>query len=149
MEIFIAFELAHVIGFDPTEHKLRVGKKVLDVDVLIRRLSLVVEYDGSYTHRGKVMADRRKTEQLRRAGWTVVRMREEPLKPLTHFDVRVPVIRARDESAIKRGVDDVLRQIAKVQGIRFPRAAVYLRRTHCANMRAAERHIAELLATLV
>jgi hypothetical protein len=64
VEILIAYELAYVLGFDPGVHKLWLGKRVVDVDMMISNLSTIVEYDGSYAHRGKEDNDRRKTRQL-------------------------------------------------------------------------------------
>ncbi|WP_371095115.1 zinc-ribbon domain-containing protein [Streptomyces sanglieri] len=53
---------------------------------------LIVEYDGSYWHRGKEERDSRKATLLRKAGWTVVRVREQPLKALHPHDLAIPPV---------------------------------------------------------
>lgn len=145
VEILIAYELAYVVGFGPDAHKLRIGRRVVDVDIMIPELSTIVEYDGSYTHRGKEENDRRKTRQLTNAGWTVIRLREEPLQCVTEHDVVIPVTRARDDAAIKNTVDIALRKIASVRGVCLPKMKGYLRRKTCANRTAAESHTEALL----
>ena len=53
---------------------------------------MIVEFDGSHWHNSDAMYDRdtTKMEALHRAGWTVIRVREEPLKPTTLCDVPMP-----------------------------------------------------------
>jgi hypothetical protein len=52
--------------------------------------ALVVEYDGAYWHRGRERGDRWKAESVSLNGWLVIRVREEPLRPLRPEDVWVP-----------------------------------------------------------
>jgi hypothetical protein len=54
--------------------------------------AVVVEFDGSYWHRDAEERDRLKAEAVERhrPGWTVVRVREEPLRLTRHRDVVVP-----------------------------------------------------------
>ena len=84
-------------------------------DIVSRELALVVEFDGSYWHRGKERTDRSKGTALRRDGWTVIRVREAPLEPLHAHDVSVPLL---DKEAAAR---ITLARIAEL-GI-FPRTA--------------------------
>lgn len=65
--------------------------RMKNVDIVIRKKKLVVEYDGSYWHRDRLKADIEKSDALRRLGWVVIRIREEPLPPLTNYDISVPV----------------------------------------------------------
>lgn len=51
-------------------------------DFVVERLRSVVEYDGSYWHRNKLGTDVRKTKALLAQGWTVLRIREQPLPSL-------------------------------------------------------------------
>lgn len=148
VEILIGFELAYVLGFDPTKHKVRIGNYPLDVDVLIPQMSTIIEYDGCYSHHGKEEADHRKTQRLQDAGWTVIRLREEPLERLDELDVVIPVTRVRDLRTIKEVVDMTLRQIGKVRGVKnlIANVAAYLRRKSLANSGAAELHIEKLLS---
>ena len=56
---------------------------------------LVVEFDGSYWHSAAAnpsapKRDLRKTAEIRKQGWTVVRVRESPLSPVGAQDLIVP-----------------------------------------------------------
>ena len=61
-------------------------------DITVAQLHLLIEYDGVYYHRGREDHDAQKSAALRAAGWTVVRMREEPLPVLHPHDMRVPIL---------------------------------------------------------
>ncbi|WP_432176680.1 zinc-ribbon domain-containing protein [Streptomyces sp. Tue6028] len=69
----------------------RVERKVARCDILIVGPdgSVVVEYDGAYWHRDRMDPDRKKALAIRRAGHSVVRVREAPLGPLDPDDVVV------------------------------------------------------------
>lgn len=56
-------------------------------DVVFALPRVIVEIDGRHWHRDKEEIDRRKTEDLERAGWSVLRCREEPLSRLGALDV--------------------------------------------------------------
>ena len=58
------------------------GRRSIRADIVIPALRLVVEYDGSYYHARKAQADRKQTASLESVGWTVLRVREEPLPAL-------------------------------------------------------------------
>jgi hypothetical protein len=97
MEVRLAYELSVVL---PVNHRMdRIvipdprrpnGERRISVDIAILTLRLVIEVDGSWWHRTKESKDRKKTAVLNAAGWTVVRVREQPLKPLHGNDVAVP-----------------------------------------------------------
>jgi hypothetical protein len=86
--------LSYVIG--PGEHDLRVsiGTRFSRLDMafpLLGARSLGVEYDGAYWHQGQEERDLRKTFMIEGTGqYYVLRIREEPLQPLTPLDVQVP-----------------------------------------------------------
>jgi hypothetical protein len=50
---------------------------------------VVVEYDGSFYHARKAHADRQQTAALESAGWTVLRVRENPLPGLGGHEIFV------------------------------------------------------------
>ena len=61
--------------------------------MLITDMKLVVEFDGSYWHRGAdaIKRDDVKARDIRDSGWNVVRAREAPLKPINvKWDVQIP-----------------------------------------------------------
>jgi len=63
--------------------------KPWDVDVLLKKERIAVEYDGSYWHREKQEQDLAKTKALEAAGLTVIRVRRAPLKALGPNDIVV------------------------------------------------------------
>ncbi|MBU6201936.1 MAG: DUF559 domain-containing protein [Acidobacteria bacterium] len=68
-------------------------------DIVSDELRLVVEFDGSYWHAGRQRTDKSKGTALRRDGWTVIRVREAPLRALHPHDVEVP---ERDDETAAR-----------------------------------------------
>lgn len=112
-EVRIAFELAQNLDFDPTVHSIR-RSKVRSVDMVAPDLRLVMEFDGSYWHEGRESEDEVKSAILRDAGWTVVRIRESPLKPIDpKFDVVVPYLGAPYDVALR-----VLEHLTTIPGKR-------------------------------
>ena len=91
VEIRVAYELATLTPLDPHDHRVEAGRRVLDCDMVVRDHSLVIEYDGNYWHRRRAGRDSRKAKRLNEAGWRVIRIREQPLEPITELDVRVPL----------------------------------------------------------
>lgn len=57
---------------------------IVDMTAQVDDTTVVIEYDGAYWHRpeAKIMVDQRKTADLLRAGYTVVRLREDDLPSL-------------------------------------------------------------------
>ena len=82
-----------------TGQLIKAGVREWHCDIVDAELRLIVEFDGSYWHRDSQRTDRSKSTNLRRAGWTVVRVREAPLEKLSEFDVVVPF---RDPEAAAR-----------------------------------------------
>ncbi|QHK18984.1 DUF559 domain-containing protein [Pseudarthrobacter psychrotolerans] len=107
IDIALACEFAAVLGqdVDPVrQERLDLGhNRPHTVDVLIRSLKIVIEFDGSYSHKGKAPEERDllKTKRLRDAGYRVVRIREKPLALLDpQHDVTVEKIRTPDAKSI-------------------------------------------------
>jgi hypothetical protein len=138
-ELLLAFELASFLPFDIDEHKLQIDDRLLDVDMLLWSYKIAVEYDGSFWHRGKEHTDRDKTRALERAGWTVIRVREEPLSPLGPHDVVVPLGNLKE--AANRLIEKVL-TLARLSNDAFPG---YVKRKSLKNARAANAYIKDLI----
>lgn len=107
IDIALACEFAAVFpqDVDPVrQERLDLGhNRPHTVDILIRSLKVVIEFDGSYSHKGKAQEerDRSKTKRLRDAGYRVVRIREEQLALLDlQHDISVEQIRVPDAKAI-------------------------------------------------
>jgi hypothetical protein len=65
------------------------GRRAIKADIAMPSLQLIVEYDGWYYHRQKARADRSQTAALEAAGWTALRVREQPLTALGGHEVFV------------------------------------------------------------
>jgi len=139
-EIYLAFELLKFIEFDIDEHKIKVGKKILDIDIIIKKYKLVIEFDGSYWHKNKVEDDVAKTKKLIRAGWHVIRLREKPLKKITKDDI---VFRSND---IKQAANRLLLKIVQMHKVKFSNLQKYIKYKKCINQKAANIYIDKLLA---
>ena len=85
-EIRILTELHAVVGEVESRRKI----DGLEVDVYLPKLSVAIEYDGSYWHQSKEDKDREKQAALEAKGIRVLRVREEPLAALADEDTFVP-----------------------------------------------------------
>jgi hypothetical protein len=93
VQLAVASSLAHALPgltVDPRPEPIVTAGSHWRPDITVAELRLVVEYDGAFFHRGRDEHDARKSAALRRAGWTVVRLREEPLQPTHAHDLPVP-----------------------------------------------------------
>ena len=138
-EIGLAHEIWSVIPFDLKQDKVRVGTWLAEVDIVIPKLNLLVEYDGAYWHHGKESEDRNKTARLEKAGWRVLRVRQAPLKALRRTDVIVP-----ERATTKERANIVLQAIERRCGVRLPGLKAYLRSDTTRNGAAAEAFIRRL-----
>ena len=59
-----------------------------EIDIWLPKLKIGIEVDGSYWHKDKVQADRRKTALISKRGAILIRLRERPLRPLEAHDVQ-------------------------------------------------------------
>ena len=81
----ILFELQVVFPEIRSEPKVIIATKTRNIDILISSLSLVIEYDGKYWHRDKMIDDLTATREIESEGYRVLRLREQPL-PLLGVD---------------------------------------------------------------
>ena len=86
-ELTITFELKQFFEINPKGFKTRINGKLWSIDIYLSGLNLGVEFDGNYWHKDKRTLDKLKTEQLQEDGFQIMRIREEPLKPITEIDV--------------------------------------------------------------
>ena len=139
-EIYLAFELAYHLPVDQGMHKVQAGTKLWDVDICIPDLKLLIEFDGKHWHKEKDEADKNKAKHLRSHGWKVVRVREEPLKELSKWNVVVPALA---DAHIVASL--VLQHLEKVAGIDIPHMDERLAADGPLNAAAAEEYIEKLL----
>lgn len=139
-QVALAFELSLFFDFNVTEHKLSLNGRVFDVDIMIPEVHTIVEFDGNYWHRSKEREDRNKTDYLRAHGWRVIRVRQEPLEPISSDDVVVP-----KELNLKDVADRVLLKLQRVCQINLPNLQTYLGRKTLANEKACKTFVTQLL----
>lgn len=85
-EIRVFCELKHL--FEPIEHRAKIDD--IEVDILFPTLRLAIEFDGSYFHKSKLEADKRKSAALISKGFSMVRLRVSPLGKLSANDLIIP-----------------------------------------------------------
>jgi hypothetical protein len=91
-ETRLKYELAATgLPVDPDHLPIAVDgrRRPVKADIVIPDLRLVIEYDGSYYHASKTKADRAQSAALEGAGWTVLRVREQPLPSIGGHEVFV------------------------------------------------------------
>ena len=72
---------------DPKGFKTRLDDRLRAIDIFIPKLNLCIEFDGSYWHKDKREIDKIKSNLLLKEGYSVIRVREEPLKKIHDTDV--------------------------------------------------------------
>ncbi|MGW1341387.1 zinc-ribbon domain-containing protein [Kribbella sp. NPDC002412] len=108
-ELRLKAELATVLPIDETRRSVKdAAGRVVKVDMVAeddrRGLRLILEFDGVWWHSKPRSAarDADKADRLRRAGWTVVRVREAELERLDpEFDLVVDPQMAPEEAAVQ------------------------------------------------
>ena len=87
-ELTITFELKTLFKqIDPKGFKTRLDGRLRAIDIFIPKLNLCIEFDGSYWHKDKREIDKIKSNLLLKEGYSVIRVREEPLKKIHDTDV--------------------------------------------------------------
>ena len=87
-ELIITFELKTLFGrIDPKGFKTRLEGRLRAIDIFIPQLDLCIEFDGSYWHKDRREIDKIKSNLLLKEGYSVIRVREEPLKKIHDTDV--------------------------------------------------------------
>lgn len=121
-EVRLRYELAAAgLPVDHDHGRIAVaGRRPVKADIVIPSKRIVVEFDGSYFHADKMRADRNQTVALESAGWTVLRVREEPLFALGGHEVFVT-----QTESMKSMTRKVLQALNKI-GCRTSRLKEYL-----------------------
>lgn len=85
-EMVLASELSHFFEVQSGKSINLTTTKKKRCDIVIKSQSLIIEYDGFYWHKNSSQKDTLQTNQLTSNGWTVIRIREEPLDKLFEKD---------------------------------------------------------------
>jgi len=137
-EIYLKFELKHFFDFDIKDSKIK-AKRIWDVDIKVRQIKLIIEFDGAYWHKDKELVDLKKTNELKKSGWTVIRVREKPLKILSRkYNISV------DSKNHKETANKVLKKLNQL-GYEVKGLDKYLQRKTLVNKKEAEKYIDKLL----
>ena len=87
-ELTITFELKTLFQrIDPRGLKTKIDGRLRAIDIFIPQLNLCIEFDGAYWHKSKREMDKIKSNLLLKEGYSVIRVREEPLKKIHDTDV--------------------------------------------------------------
>ena len=113
--------------------------KILEVDIKIKNPKLIIEYDGAYWHKNLEDRDKLKTKKLRKAGWTVIRVREKPLNILSRkYNIH------SSPGQYKETSNKVLLKINNL-GFKVNKIKSYLNQDTLINKKLADKYIQRLL----
>ncbi len=133
-EIYLLFELKEFFDINENDHKIKLDK-IYDVDIKLKSEKVIIEYDGSYWHLDKVEKDKIKTNNLRKNGWIVIRVREKPLKIISRkFNV------SSNPRDYKNTANNVLKKLKALDIIDYD-ISKYLNRKSLANKKNADQYI--------
>jgi len=82
-ELRVLTELRSI--FPKALSRYKAGKD--EVDIYLPEIGVAVEVDGAYWHKQKLKADREKNERLNSKKIQLIRLRQEPLKPISDLDL--------------------------------------------------------------
>ncbi|MGZ4532975.1 MAG: Helicase associated domain protein, partial [Mycobacteriaceae bacterium] len=139
LEVGMAFELQTLLpGLDLADDKVVVDGVIRHVDLLLRDQGIVIEVDGRFRHDGAVQHERdaAKSQVLTDAGYRVLRLREEPLRPVTPNDAHLP-----QDPTIKQATDAVLARLRDLGWLNLPVADEYLAETKPRRQEEALDHV--------
>jgi hypothetical protein len=140
-ELVLAHELLGLVAFDLEDHKVVAGGRQRDVDIVLRTLNVIIEYDSHHWHQGNDERDAEKTRLLQDTGWEVIRVREEPLGRLQSGDV---IVR---KGQLKESCNRVLLRLMETHDIGERAVGRYLSQSGLQNIAACELYIADILRT--
>ena len=140
-ELILAHELKLFVPIDLDDRKVQGFRKSYDADIVVRPWKLIIEYDSHYYHKNQAIQDLRKTTDLQDAGWTVIRVREEPLDHLQPGDVLVR------KGRYKETCNRVLLKMTATQNLQANALGKYLKMPDLQNSAACEQLIAQILET--
>jgi very-short-patch-repair endonuclease len=109
----------------------------------LEELNIGIEFDGSYWHKDKNDLDKLKTNNLKREGFEIIRIREEPLEAITEIDIvsKLPF-------DPKKVTNDILKYIVKefqIENHTLEQIYKYLRKTNIQNESALNDYIESIL----
>jgi Protein of unknown function (DUF559) len=140
-ELIIAHELMLFEDIDLDDRDIKTTGKIYDVDIIMRSLKLVIEFDSCYYHEDQESHDTRKTKAIQDAGWNVIRIREKPLPLLRSTDIPARKGRYKDTC------NSILSRLQTMKSTPIDGLDEYLAQPNLQNKRNCERYIDQVLST--
>ena len=142
-ELAIKFELMGLFeDVSPEGYRIFGKKKVFAMDIFINELNLILEYDGQYWHSGKESNDKKKSKEILKEGFDLIRIRQHPLSKITNNDIIVT-----NPLNVKNTVNDILTKIItnyKLRPKRIKSLKNYIAKEKTQNKRALNNYILKL-----
>lgn len=102
-----------------------------EVDIAIPRHKIGIEYDSLYYHQNKVEKDIEKIIKIERAGWRIIRIRQQGLKKERKDDL---VLRPREQNHYKwESIERLVKRVALISGYN-PEITKYLEEKKLRNL---------------
>jgi len=142
-ELTITFELIKFFKINPKGFKTKVQGKLWTIDIYITEFELGIEFDGNYWHKDKRALDKLKTKKLEDDGFKIMRIREEPLKPITDIDIV-----SKTPFNAKKITNDILNQMMKIYSFdkkRVQKIEKYLLKKEIQNEKGLDAYIDRIL----
>lgn len=143
-ELTILFELKWIFNsINSAGCNLNVGGKKWAVDIYIKKLNLVIEYDGIYWHGKKENLDQIKTSAITTKGYTVLRLRQHPLEKIQQHDISFI-----GKFNGKRICNDILKYIIenyKLNNTQKNKIKFYLESKNLQNTKQFQKYVSEKL----
>jgi very-short-patch-repair endonuclease len=142
-ELTITFELINFFKINPRGFKTRVLGKIWTIDIYIPEFKLGIEFDGSYWHKDKRALDKLKTKKLEDDGFTIMRVREEPLIAITDIDVisKIPF----NAKQVTNGILEHILEVYKIDERKTRKIINYLLKESIQNERGLNDYIEMIL----
>ena len=143
-ELTITFELKRIFkDIDPQGYKTMINGKLTSIDIFIPSLSLAIEFDGKYWHKGKRHLDLVKTLKLTSSGIQVLRIREQPLQRIQDIDILSPL--PWQPKLVTDRCLDFIKQNYQLASLTHKRIDAYLQQDELKGERARDRYIDAVL----
>ena len=137
-ELYLLFELKNFFEINPNDTKIKLSK-IESIDIKIKEIKTIIEYDGAYWHRDRAIKDITKTKELEESGWRVIRVREHPLQLINKkLDIKTR------PKQYKENANMVLKKLFSL-GVEIDDLEKYLNRKSLVNKKEAEKYIDKLL----
>ena len=143
-ELTITFELKKLFkNIDPKGFKTKLDGRLRSIDIFIPKLNLCIEFDGSYWHKGKRELDKIKSEMIFEEGFSLIRVRQEPLKKI--YDNNVVSREPYDGKQVSNDVLTAILIMFDLDAKMVSKIKDYQSKDHLQNEKELEKYIEKIL----